>query len=57
MIPMTMANTENTSEKKTMRKRARPLRGGNGAVTEEAREKQVTIREPTQLGRYRVSGF
>lgn len=36
-----MANTENTREKKTMRKRARPLRGGSGAVTEEAREKQV----------------
>lgn len=38
---MTMANTENTSEKKTMRKRARPLRGGNGAVTRDTREKQV----------------
>lgn len=44
MIPMTMANTENTKEKKTMRKRARPLRGGSGAVTEEAREKPVRIR-------------
>lgn len=44
---MTMANTENTSEKKTMRKRARPLRGGIGAVTEGAREKEVSIREPT----------
>lgn len=48
---MTMANTENTREKKTMRKRARPLRGGSGAVTEEAREKQVKIKEPTHLGR------
>lgn len=48
---MTMANTENTREKKTMRKRARPLRGGSGAVTEEVREKQVSTREPTLLGR------
>jgi hypothetical protein len=39
MIPMTMANTENTREKKTMRKSARPLKGGSGAVTEETREK------------------
>ena len=43
-----MANTENTKEKKTMRKRARPLRGGSGAVTKEAREKQVRMREPAQ---------
>ena len=41
---MTMAKTENTREKKTMRKRARPLRGGSGAVTEEAREKEVRRR-------------
>lgn len=42
---MTMANTENTSEKKTIRKRARPLRGAGGTVTEEAKEKkQKTIR-------------
>ena len=37
---MTMANTENTSEKKTIRKRARPLRGAGGTVTEEAKEKK-----------------
>lgn len=46
MIPMTMANTENTSEKKTMRKRARPLRGAGGAVTEGAREERVSARDP-----------
>ena len=51
MIPMTMAKTENTREKKTMRKRARPLRGGSGAVTEEAREKQVRRRGPLGEGR------
>lgn len=55
MIPMTMANTENTSEKKTMRKRARPLRGGNGAVTKDTKEK--SIREPTHVGKYQVSSF
>lgn len=38
---MTMANTENTSEKKTIRKRARPLRGAGGTVTEEAKEKKT----------------
>lgn len=43
-----MANTENTKEKKTMRKRARPLRGGSGAVTKKAREKQVRMREPAR---------
>lgn len=48
---MTMAKTENTREKKTMRKRARPLRGGSGAVTEEAREKQVRRRGPLGEGR------
>lgn len=48
---MTMANTENTREKKTMRKRARPLRGGSGAVTEEAREKQIRNMQPIQWGR------
>lgn len=46
MIPMTMANTENTREKKTMRKRARPLRGARGAVTEGAREEQVSTKDP-----------
>ena len=48
---MTMANTENTREKKTMRKRAKPLRGGRGAVTEEVKEKKVSTREPTLLGK------
>ena len=51
MIPMTMAKTENTREKKTMRKRARPLRGGSGAVTEEAREKEVRRSGPLEEGR------
>lgn len=42
---MTMANTENTREKKTIRKRARPLKGAGGTVTEEAKEKRQTIRD------------
>lgn len=41
---MTTANTENTSEKKTIRKRARPLRGAGGTVTEKAKAKKTNER-------------
>lgn len=44
---MTMANTENTREKKTMRKRARPLRGCIGTVTGSKREARQTRSLPT----------
>lgn len=53
---MTMANTENTREKKTMRKRARPLRGGSGAVTKEAREKQVRKQGAHPVGKDQTTG-
>lgn len=52
---MTMANTENTKEKKTIRKRARPLRGVGGTVTEEVKTTTVRNLEPTLQRLSRVS--
>lgn len=53
-----MANTENTREKKTIRKRARPLRGAGGTVTEEEEKKNQRYgAHPTMMGQQVVQSL